>query len=174
MNDVASCGSVLPVSRDLSHTARLRQFAELLYPYHPLFRAGFADLEIIGVRSDMLVTRLPDGTRRGIPAWMFDEVTCATVRESSYPIVDAASLLALVKFLELNGWEIRIARDERTSESQEVCDVKVAVDPKNTSIRKPRKRKTDPGRKQVQVHRVVSRTDRSSRRLSHNPRRRDQ
>lgn len=161
-------------TRDLSHTARLRQFARLLYPYHPLFQAGAADLEIMGVRSDMLVTRLPDGTRRGIPAWMFDELTCATVRESPHPIVDAASLLALTKLLELNGWEIRIARDERTSESQEVFDAKVAVDPNSTSIRKPRKPATDPGRKKVRVHRVVSRTDRSRRQLSHNPRRRDQ
>ena len=160
--------------RDLSHTARFRHFAKLLYPYHPLFRGGPTELEIVGARSDMLVTRLPDGTRRGIPAWMFDEGICATVRDASYPIVDIASLLELMKLLELNGREIRIARDERTSESKEVCDVKVADHPNSTSIRKPRPREADPGREKVRVHRVVSRTDRSGRRLSHHPRRRGQ
>jgi len=158
----------------LSHTARFRRFAKLLYPYHPLFRAGPPDLEIIGLRSDMLVTQLPDGTRRGIPAWMFDEVICATVRDSSHPIMDSASLLDLIKLLELNGREIRIARDEHTSESKEVCAVRVAIEPNSTSIRKPRQRETDPGREKIRVHRVVSRTDRSGRGSSHNPRERGQ
>jgi len=160
--------------RDLSHTARLRQFAKLRYPYHPLFRAGSSDLEIIGVRSDMLVIRLPDGTRRGVPAWMFDEATCATVRESSYPIVDAGSLLALIKLLELNGWEIGSARDERTSQSTADCDVGVAVDPSSTSTGKPRNRKSNPSRKQARVHRADSRVDRSGRRSSKTPDRRVQ
>jgi len=122
----------------------------------------------------MLVTQLPDGTRRGIPAWMFDEVVCATVRDSSEPIVDTNSLLELIKLLELNGWEIRIARDERTSESKEACDVKVAVNPNSTSIRKHRGREADPGREKVRVHRVISRPDKSGRQPCHNPRGRGQ
>ncbi len=158
----------------MSHTARFGRFAKLLYPYHPLFRPDFSDLEIVEQRSDMLVSQLPNGTRRGIPAWMFDEVICATVHESSEPIVDIDSLLELIKLLELNGREIRIARDERTSESKEACDVKAAVNPTNTSIRKHRGRETDPGPEKVRVHRALSRPDKSGRRSSHNPRRRGQ
>lgn len=158
----------------MSHTARFAHFAKLLYPYHPLFQADSLGLEIVARRSDMLVTQLPDGTRRGIPAWMFDEVICATVRESSEPIVDTNSLLELIKLLELNGMEIRIARDERTSESKEACDLKVAVNPNSTSIRKHRGREADPGREKVRVHRAISRLDKSGRRSSHNPRGRGQ
>ena len=71
--------------RDQLHTARFSSFAKLLYPYHPLFDSGGAALEIIGERSDMLVARLPDGSRRGIPSWMFDEQpsgSVSAVRES--------------------------------------------------------------------------------------------
>ena len=162
------------VPRDLSHTARFTHFAKLLYPYHPLFHAGSADLESLGVRSDMLVTRLPDGTRRGIPAWMFDEGICAAVRNSPYPIMEVAALLEIVKLLELNRLEIRSERDERPSQSQEVCDVKVAADTSNTSTRKPRNRPTDSGREKVRVHRVDSRVDRSGHRSFPNPGRRIQ
>ena len=94
---------------DSSHTARFTRSAKLLYPYHPLFDAGLAPLEIIGMRSDMLVTRLPDGTRRGIPAWMFDEEVCAAVRS----IVHAACLLEIVDILAFNGLEVFITRDGR-------------------------------------------------------------
>jgi len=158
----------------MSHTARFGHFTKLLYPYHPLFQRDYSDLEIVERRSDMLVAQLLDGTRRGIPAWMFDEVICATVRESSEPIVDIDSLLELIKLLELNGREIRIARDERTSESKEACDVKVAVNPNSTSIRKHRGRETNSRREKVRVHRAISRSDKSGHRSSHDPRGRAQ
>ena len=58
---------------------------KLLYRYHPLFRADCDALEIIGVRSDMFVTRLPDGTHRGVPAWMFDAEVCASIRNAPQP-----------------------------------------------------------------------------------------
>src|ERR1041385_27525 len=71
---------------DSFHTARLRRCGKLLYPFHPLCEQGDA-LEIVEVRSDMLVARLPDGSRRGIPAWMFDPAVCNEVRKLSRPII---------------------------------------------------------------------------------------
>jgi len=65
-------------------TARLRHSGILLYPNHPLFQQR-ADLEIVELRSDMVVVRLTDGSRQGIPAWMFDPVVCSTVRSSPKP-----------------------------------------------------------------------------------------
>ena len=43
---------------DSSHTARLTRNTRLRYPYHPLFRDGTETLEVIGLRSDMIVVRL--------------------------------------------------------------------------------------------------------------------
>ena len=151
-------------SRDLSHTARFTGFAKLLYPYHPLFRAGDVSLEIVGERSDMLVTRLPDGMRRGIPAWMFDEEVCATVRNSPHPIVQVASLLEIIDLLELNGLEIRSVHDEHKSQSKEGCDVDVARGKtSHTPVRKPRDRAVDSGGEKGRMRRLASRADRSSR-----------
>jgi hypothetical protein len=146
----------------LSHTARFSRFAKLLYPYHPLFDNGPEPLEVIEVRIDMLVMQLPDGTRRGIPAWMFDEQVCATMSESPYPIVEVASLLEIVKLLEVSGLGIRSARDERKSPSEQSCTEKVATQTSNTSTRKFRNRQKDPRRKKARVHRVDTRVNRSA------------
>jgi hypothetical protein len=155
------------VPRDMSHTARFTGVAKLLYPYHPLFHAGDVSLEIIGERSDMLVARLPDGTRRGIPAWMFDEGVCAAVRNSSHPIVHVDSLLEIIDLLELNGLGIRSVHDEHKFQSKESCDVDAATSKtSHTPIRKPRDPATDPGGKKVRVHRLVSRPDRGGRQSS--------
>ena len=163
MTDRASGCSI----RDLTHTARFTGFAKLLYPYHPLFRAGDVCLEIIGERSDMLVTRLPDGTRRGIPAWMFDEEVCAAVRNSTHPIVQVDSLLEIIDLLELNRLEIRSVRDEHKSQSKESCDADVAAAKTgHTPVRKPRNRPTDPGGEKVRVRRPASRANRSGRQSS--------
>ena len=159
------------VQSGLSHTARFRPFAKLLYPYHPLFREGPTELEIIGVRTDMVVVQLSDGTRRGIPAWMFDEGICAAVRHSAHPMVEVVSLLEIGKLLELNGSEIRRACDECTSEAKEVCDARVAVDSSNTSVRKRRNQQTNPGPEEVRGNRVVSGVSRSGRRSLSNDRR---
>jgi hypothetical protein len=161
--------------RDLSHTARFTGFAKLLYPYHPLFHAGDVSLEIIGERSDMLVTRLPDGARRGIPAWMFDEEVCAAVRNSPHPIVQVDSLLEIIDLLARNGLEIRSVRDEHKSQSKESCDVDVAAaETSHPPVRKPRDRATDPGGEKVRMRRLASRADRSGRQSSKTPGRRSQ
>ena len=150
--------------RDLSHTARFRHFAKLLYPYHPLFKGGPTELEIIAVRSDMLVAQIPDNTRPGIPAWMFDEEICSSVRNLLHAVVEVPSLLEIVKLLEMNGREIRSARDECTSQAKKVCDVPVAIRSSNTAVRKRRKQQTRPRGEEFRVRQADSGVDRSSRR----------
>jgi len=135
--------------------------------WHHLFQACPTDQEIIGVRSDMLVVRQPDGTRRGIPAWMFDEEVCAAVCDLPRPIVHFASLLETVDLLELNGLTVCSAHDECAFKSQGGCDFKVATDTNNTAIGKPGGQQTDPERERGRVHRVDSRVDRNSCQSSH-------
>ena len=148
--------------RDQSHTARITGFAKLLYPHHPLFRTDGDALEIIAVRSDMLVTRLPDGTHRGVPAWMFEEEVCASVRNSSQPSVDITSLLEIAELLARNKSAIRSAGDECKSQSPQSSDGTFATVAGDASTRTSRARQPDPGRKEGRVHRVASRTARNS------------
>ena len=119
---------------DPSHTARLTRAAKLFYPYHPLFRNGPEVLEVIGLRSDMIVVRLQDGSRRGIPVWMFDEVECARVRAIPRPVVEAKSLLRIVDLLEQNGWGNPTGGDENQPPPH-VGDTLVRADSGTASIR---------------------------------------
>jgi hypothetical protein len=156
----------------LSHTARLRRSATLRYPHHPLFQAGPTELEIIEVRSDMLVVRLPDDRRRGIPAWMFDEQICGAVRNSPHPVVDVASLLEITKILELTGRKIRIARDDCATQSNHTRGSKTAAGTTNPSIRKSESRRTDPERQANRVPRLDPRVNPRGRGTATKPSRR--
>jgi len=146
-------------------------FAKLVYPYHPLFNASGMALEIIGERSDMLVARLPDGSRRGIPSWMFDEMVCAGIHEGDRPTVDVASLVELMDLLERNGQVIRSVADEVTDQSQEKCGPEAAVEPVNTSVGKRPDRAKNTGGKKARMHRAAARVDRSGRRSKTSARR---
>ena len=148
--------------RDQSHTARITGFAKLLYPHHPLFRADGDALEIIAARSDMLVTRLPDGTHRGVPAWMFNEEACASIRNAPQPGVDITSLLEIAELLARNKSAIRSAGDECKSPSPQSAEGTFATVAGDASIRASRTHQPDPGRKEGRVHRVAPRTARSS------------
>ncbi|MDC0325142.1 hypothetical protein OAM01_00120 [bacterium] len=66
----------------------------------------------------MLVALLPDGTRRGIPSWMFDAEICANVQESIFPFVDIRSLLHITEVLEMSGYAIPSGGDEPKDESR--------------------------------------------------------
>lgn len=135
-----------------------------MYLYHPLFKGGPTELEIIAVRSDMLVAQIPDSLRRGIPAWMFDQEICGSVRDLPQAVVEISSLLEIAKLLEMNGWEIRSARDECTSQTKSICDVPVAIHSSNASVRKRRKQRASPGREKTRGRRADSGVDRSYRR----------
>jgi len=121
-------------------------------------------LEIVERRSDMLVTRLPDGSRRGIPAWMFDEIICEAVRETDHPLVDVTALQELMDLLERNGLEIRSVGNEHTCQSKETCGPDAAtIKTVNTPLGKRRDRPTDTGGKKVGMHRTAAGVDRSGR-----------
>ena len=159
---------------DLTHTARFRGSAKLLYPYHPLFDASGASLEITGVRSDMLVARLPDNSRRGIPAWMFDAEVCATIRELPHPVIHSASLLEIVDILEHNGLGARNTGDEFKTQSKECCESSSTANSGKPSFSKARSRQPDPRGKKIRVRRADSPTDRGRRPSTSNSRRRVQ
>ncbi len=148
---------------DPSYTARLTRAAKLFYPYHPLFRNGPEVLEVIGLRSDMIVVRLQDGSRRGIPAWMFDEVECARVRDSPRPVVEAKSLLRIVDLLERNGWGNRTGGDESQPPTL-VGDTLARADTGTASIRPSGSPQPNPGRKAGRVPRSTAHADRNGRR----------
>ncbi len=112
----------------------------------------------------MLVALLPDGFRRGIPAWMFDETVCRTVRLTDRPVADTASLLELMDLLDQNGLKTSSVGDEDKSQSKENDGGNVAtIKTVNTPAGKPRDRQTDTGRKEVRVRRAPARVDRIGR-----------
>lgn len=145
---------------DLTHTARLRRSAKLVYPYHPLFGQG--DFEIIQARSDMLIARLPDGSRRGIPAWMFDRAVCETVREVPRPLVDPRCLLEIVDLLEIAQRQKITALNEHSSNTKAQGSSDAKPSPNKPQIRPGRGRQKNPGAAKGRVHLPPPGVDRSS------------
>src|SRR5947199_8457577 len=82
------------------HTARIGSFAKILYPYYPLFGQEFELLGAAGGERDLVYVRLPNHTTRGVPAWMLDELICASVRCAERPTVDCRALLSLAPLLD--------------------------------------------------------------------------
>jgi hypothetical protein len=110
----------------------------------------------------MLVARLPDGSRRGIPSWMFDETVCGAIRQIDRPMVDVTSLQELMDLLEKNGLEIRSVGNEDKSQSKENNGGNAAaVTTVNTPVGKRRNPPTDTRGKKVRMHRAAARVDRS-------------
>ena len=70
-----------------------------------------------GGRKDIVYVRLANNTTRGIPAWMFDEAICASVRSADRPIIDCQALLRLTRLLDSACSESRSAGHERTTSS---------------------------------------------------------
>jgi hypothetical protein len=44
--------------------------------------------------------KLSNNTTRGVPAWMFDEVICSSIRAAKQPVIDCGALLRLVELLD--------------------------------------------------------------------------
>jgi hypothetical protein len=55
---------------------------------------------------------LPNKTTRGIPAWMFDEAVCASIRSADRPPIDCHALLRLTRLLDFQSERRRAAEDE--------------------------------------------------------------
>ncbi len=120
----------------------------------------------------MLVVRLANGSRRGIPTWMFDEVDCCEIRRSATPVVSPESLLEIAKLLELSGLNIPSEGDESKLQSNGGCDVQLTTDTNKPAVRRSRKRKTDRRNQKTSVRGTDQRVDRDRRAKSPSSRRR--
>ena len=86
--------------RQTLHNAR-SGYLRILYPYHPCFGQTFEVFGSAGGLRDLVYVRMPNNATRGIPAWMFDETICASIRCADHPMIDCQALLKLAQLLDL-------------------------------------------------------------------------
>lgn len=86
--------------RQTLHNAR-KGYLRVLYPYHPYYGQTLQVFGAGGGLRDLVYVRMPNNTTRGIPAWMFDESICASVRCADRAIIDCQALLRLAQLLDL-------------------------------------------------------------------------
>jgi hypothetical protein len=84
-------------------------FLRIRYPYHPLFGLEIEVFGAAGGLRDMMYVRLPNNTSRGIPAWMFDDAVCASIRSADQPTIECGALLRLCQLLDSHLEEMRNA-----------------------------------------------------------------
>jgi hypothetical protein len=99
------------VQRQTLHNAR-KGYLRVLYPYHPYYGQTFEVFGANGGLRDLVYIRMPNNTTRGIPAWMFDESICASVRCADRPTTDCQALLRLAQLLDLQLESRGIERHE--------------------------------------------------------------
>ena len=86
--------------RQTLHNAR-SGYLRILYPYHPCFGQTFEVFGSAGGLRDLVYVRMPNNATRGIPAWMFDETICSSIRCADRPMIDCQALLKLAQLLDL-------------------------------------------------------------------------
>jgi hypothetical protein len=111
------------VQRQTLHNAR-KGYLRVLYPYHPYYGQTFEVFGANGGLRDLVYIRMPNNTTRGVPAWMFDELICASVREADRPTIDCQALLRLAQLLDfqvesrgIEGHESSIPRPKIASKN---------------------------------------------------------
>jgi len=146
------------VPRGTLYTAQIGSFSRILYPFHPLFGQ---DIEVFGAAGglrDIVYIRLPNRTTRGIPAWMFDEVVCASVRSADRPTINCHALLRLSQLLDFHSERRRPAEDESaTLHSESTCFPSQPPPSSATERQSPEPRDTNgnPGKVSGAVHRTA-------------------
>ena len=90
------------VQRQTLHNAR-KGYLRVLYPYHPYYGQTFEVFGSHGGLRDLVYIRMPNNATRGIPAWMFDEAICASIRCADRPTIDCRALLRLAQLLDLQA-----------------------------------------------------------------------
>ena len=98
-------------ARQTLHNAR-SGYLRILYPYHPCFGQTFEEFGSAGGLRDLVYVRMPNNATRGIPAWMFDETICASIRCADRPMIDCQALLKLAQLLDLQVESRGIGRHE--------------------------------------------------------------
>src|SRR5215472_8115115 len=86
-------------ARQTLHNAR-KGYLRVLYPYHSYYGQTFEVFGANGGLRDLVYIRMLNNTTRGIPAWMFDELICASVRYADRPTIDCQALLRLAQLLD--------------------------------------------------------------------------
>jgi hypothetical protein len=99
------------VRRQTLHNAR-KGYLRILYPYHPYFGQTFEVFGSAGGLRDLVYVRMSNNATRGVPAWMFDETICASIRCADHPIIDCQALLRLAQLLALQVESRGIGRHE--------------------------------------------------------------
>jgi hypothetical protein len=97
--------------RETLHNAR-KGYLRVLYPYHPYYGQTLEVFGAGGGLRDLVYVRMPNNTTRGIPAWMFDESICASVRCADRAIIDFQALLRLAQLLDIQQDNRGIERHE--------------------------------------------------------------
>jgi hypothetical protein len=75
-------------------------FLRVLYPYHPLSKQVLEVFGSAGGQRDLMYVRMPNNATRGIPAWMFDEAICGSVRNADSPLINCHALFNLARLLD--------------------------------------------------------------------------
>jgi hypothetical protein len=122
------------------HTAR-NGFLRVLYPYHPLYKQVLEVFGAAGGLRDLVYVRMPNNATRGIPAWMFDEAICGSIRNADSPIINCHVLWSLARLLD-GHWEGRgIERHESSiSRSKAISNASAAPDDTGAGQRSSSKR----------------------------------
>ena len=144
------------------HTARLSKAAKVLYPYHPLFGKELEVFGGAGGQRDVIYVKLPNHGTGGVPAWMFDEFICASVRDAAHPVIDCGALLRLAQLLDLLEARPRTGDDDN-SRSQTKFNPAAAPDATGAATGIGGTKSTHPGEQSRQVPAVVPPTARAGR-----------
>jgi len=136
------------------HNARLSKVGKVLYPYHPLFAKELEVFGGAGGQRDVIYVRLPNHGTGGVPAWMFDEVICSSVRAAKQPVIDCGALLRLAQLLDSLEASPRTGEDDNSrSQTQSIPAAAPAATGAATGIGGTKS--THPGEQSRQVRAVV-------------------
>ena len=120
--------------RETLHNAR-KGYMRVLYPYHPYYGRTLEVFGVGGGLRDLVYVRMPNNTTRGIPAWMFDESICASVRCADRAIIDFQALLRLAQLLDIQLENRGIERHESSVPRPKIA-CKISSSPVNTGAGK--------------------------------------
>jgi hypothetical protein len=143
------------VPRQTFHNAR-KGYLRVLYPYHPYYGQTFEVFGSNGGLRDLVYVRMPNNATRGIPAWMFDESICASVRCADRATIDCQALLRLAQLLDLQV-ESRGIEEHESSIPRSKIASKISSSSVDTGAGEVASKRSNTKRRSKQVCRLDSR-----------------
>jgi hypothetical protein len=131
--------------RQTLHNAR-KGYLRVLYPYHPYYGQTFEVFGSNGGLRDLVYIRMPNNATRGIPAWMFDETICASIRCADRPTIDCQVLLRLAQLLDLQAESRGIGGHESSIPESEIAS-KISSSSDETGAREVAFKRSDAKRR---------------------------